>query len=67
LTARLWVDRKHANVQSLGQLLQEAEAHFQLLLYTVGQDQLRVLHGPLVVLLAALCCHFLLELGLFVC
>jgi hypothetical protein len=66
LAARLWIDLEHAGVQSLGQRLQEAETHTQFLLYTVGQDHLRVFYRP-TPLLAALLHHYLLELGLFVC
>ena len=62
LAARLWIDPKHADVQSPGQLLQEVETHAQLLLYVVEQNHLIVLHAPLL-----FCLHFLLELGLFIC
>ena len=69
LAARLWIDLEHAGVQSLGQRLQEAETHSQFLLYTVGQDHFIVFYRQPTVtpVLAALLCHYLLELGLFVC
>jgi hypothetical protein len=62
LAARLWIDLKHADVQSLGQRLQEVETHSQLLLYVVWQNHL-VLHAPLPSLF---CLHFLGELVLFI-
>ena len=68
LAARLWIDLKHLNMQSLGQRHQEAETHFQFLLYPVGQDHLSVLYlAAIEAICFALVLHFLLELGLFVC
>lgn len=67
LAARLWIDLKHADVQSLGQRLQEVETHSQLLLYVVWQNHL-VLHAPAppAPLPSLFCLHFLGELVLFI-
>ena len=69
LAARLWIDLKHLNMQSLGQRHQEAEPHSKLLFYLVWQDQLvelsvRLTERPLALL--PLFVYFLHELDLFV-